>query len=226
MPALPPSRRVAVLVSGSGTNLQSLLDSIAADPAFGGSVVVVASDQPECLGLKRAEAAGLPAVAVAMADHPDRESWEDALTEAVAAHQPDLVVLAGFMRVLSPRFVRRWPGRIVNIHPSLLPAFPGVHGVADALAHGVKVTGTTIHLVDEQVDHGPIIAQRTVPVFDDDDEESLHERIKAVEHTLLPAVVKLLCHDRIEVEGRRTRVRAAPDRTDDLLPFAPQGDVE
>lgn len=223
MPAAPLPRRVAVLVSGSGTNLQALLDAMTADPAFGGLVAVVASDQPDCLGLKRAEAAGVPAVPVGFADHPDRETWEAALIAEIAAHRADLVVLAGFMRVLSPRFVRRWPGRIVNVHPSLLPAFPGAHGVRDALAHGVKVTGTTVHLVDEQVDHGPIIAQRAVPVLDDDDEGSLHERIKTVEHALLPAVVKLLCHDRVVVEGRRARLLGAGGA---LLPFAPQGDVE
>jgi phosphoribosylglycinamide formyltransferase 1 len=206
-------RRIAVLVSGSGTNLQALLDASAGDPFFGGTVVVVASDQPECLGLKRAAAAGIPTVAARVADHADRDSWEAALTDAIWEHRPDLVVLAGFMRVLSPLFLKKWPDRVINIHPSLLPAFPGPLGVREAIAYGVKVTGTTVHFVDEQVDHGPIIAQRPVEVSDHDDETSLHDRIKVLEHMLLPAVVKLLCHDRIVVEGRRTRRLPAADST-------------
>ncbi|MDQ3974193.1 MAG: phosphoribosylglycinamide formyltransferase, partial [Actinomycetota bacterium] len=135
---------------------------------------------------------------------PERRSWEAALSERVAAATPDLVVLAGFMRVLSPAFVARWP--IINVHPSLLPAFPGAHAVADALAWGVKVTGSTVHFVDEQVDHGPIIAQEAVHVRLDDTPESLHARIKAVEHRLLPCCVALFCRDRLRVEGRVVRI--------------------
>lgn len=201
-----PSRRIAVLVSGSGTNLQALLDAISADPTYGGEVVVVASDQAECPALERARAAEIPGLAIVFNDHADRRSWEDSLIEAIAAYHPNIVVLAGFMRLLSPRFLERWPNRVVNIHPSLLPAFPGPRAVREALEYGVKVTGTTVHLVDEQIDHGPIIAQHTVEVAWDDDETSLHERIKQVEHVLLPAVVKLLCNDRVLVEGRHTRV--------------------
>ncbi|MFN2556038.1 MAG: phosphoribosylglycinamide formyltransferase [Nitriliruptorales bacterium] len=206
MPEATPPRRIAVLVSGRGTNLQALLDAIAADPTYGGEVAVVASDQAGCPALERARAAGIPGLAIAFADHHDRYSWEDSLTEAISAYEPGLVVLAGFMRILSPRFLERWPDRVVNIHPSLLPAFPGPRAVREALEYGVKITGTTAHLVDEQVDHGPIIAQHTVEVAWDDDEASLHERIKEVEHVLLPAVVKLLCNDRVLVEGRRTRI--------------------
>ncbi len=202
----PPIRRLAVLVSGAGTNLQSLIDAIAADPAFGGRIVVVGSDQPGCLALERARGAGIPTVAEALADHPDRPTWEAVLTERLTACEPQLIVLAGFMRLLSSRFLARWPGQAVNLHPSLLPAFPGAHGVRDALAYGVKVTGTTVHLIDAHVDHGPIIAQRCVEVADDDDEDTLHARIKAIEHELLPAVVKLLCHDRVTVAGRHTRI--------------------
>ncbi|MDP8960950.1 MAG: phosphoribosylglycinamide formyltransferase [Actinomycetota bacterium] len=206
MPEATRRRRIAVLVSGGGSNLQALLDAIAADPTFGGQVVVVASDQADCLALERARAAGIPSIPIAFEDHPDRQMWEHRLTYAVAGYDPDLIVLAGFMRLLSPRFLQRWPNRICNIHPSLLPAFPGPRAVRDALEYGVKITGTTVHLVDEQVDHGPIIAQHTVEVAWDDDVTSLHERIKQVEHMLLPAVVKLLCNDRVLVEGRRTRV--------------------
>lgn len=206
-------RRIAVLVSGTGTNLQAMLDAIDRDPTFGGHIVVVASDEPTCHGLTRARQVGIPTVAVALAEHPDRPSWEHALMEAIRAYEPSLVVLAGFMRLLSPGFLARWPGAVVNVHPSLLPAFPGAQAVRDALAHGVKVTGTTIHLVDEDVDHGPIIAQRAVEVADDDDETSLHERIKVEEHQLLPAVVKLLCHRRVAVEGRRTHILPTADAT-------------
>jgi phosphoribosylglycinamide formyltransferase 1 len=199
--------RLAVLVSGSGTNLQALLDAIAADPDFGGEVVVVGSDRPTAGGLERARAAGIPTVVQLLHDHPDRASWEDALRADLEAHAPDAVVLAGFMRILSGRFLAGWPDRVINTHPSLLPAFRGAHAVRDALEHGVRVTGSTVHLVDEQVDHGPIVAQRPVEVREGDTEATLHDRIKAVEHELLPAGVKLLCHGRLEVDGRHVRVR-------------------
>ncbi|MBW3601971.1 MAG: phosphoribosylglycinamide formyltransferase, partial [Actinobacteria bacterium] len=177
--------RVVVLVSGSGSNLQALLDT----PAVGPLVGLVVSDRPGAGGLARARSAGLPAECVDLDAHADRARWEARLRDVVAAAQPGLVVLAGLMRVLSAAFVRRWP--VVNVHPSLLPAFPGAHAVADALEHGVRVSGATVHFVDEQIDHGPIIAQRAVPVRDDDTVASLHARIQAVEHRLLPACVEL-----------------------------------
>jgi len=170
--------------------------------------VVVASDRADAGGLARARAAGIPVAVEAPADHADRATWEAALTEAVAAHEPDAVVLAGFMRILSGRFLGGWPGRVLNTHPSLLPAFRGAHAVREALEYGVTLTGCTVHLVDEQVDHGPILAQEAVPVLPDDTEGSLHERIKAVEHRLLPACVRLVCHDRLRMEGRRVRLLA------------------
>jgi phosphoribosylglycinamide formyltransferase 1 len=204
-------RPLAVLVSGTGTNLGALLDAIDRDEAFGGEVAVVASDRPEAQGLARARERGIPTVATSLADHPDRPTWEKALADEIAAFGPEVVVLAGFMRILSGAFLERWPQRIVNVHPSLLPAFPGAHAVRDALSHGVKVTGTTVHLDQREVDHGPIIAQAPVRVRPDDDEDALHERIKAVEHDLVPAAVKLLCHERVEVEGRRVRVLPATD---------------
>jgi phosphoribosylglycinamide formyltransferase 1 len=203
---VPDRSRLAVLVSGSGTNLQALLDAIAADPDFGAEVAVVASDVPDAGGLERARAAGIPTVAVALADHPDRPAWEQALTDQVRQHQPDVIVLAGFMRILTATFLQHWPDRVVNTHPSILPAFRGAHAVREAIEWGVKVTGCTVHLVDEQVDHGPIIAQRAVEVGPDDDEAALHERIKAVEHDLLPACVKLLCQGRVVVDGRHVRI--------------------
>ena len=206
--------RLAVLVSGSGTNLQALLDAIDGDPDFGGEVVVVGSDQPDAQGLQRASDAGIPTVAHALGDHPDRPTWEAALTRDLQEHRPEIVVLAGFMKIVSGSFLSRWPNAVVNTHPSLLPAFAGAHAVRDALAYGVKVSGCTVHLVDEQVDHGPIIAQRAVPVEEHDDETSLHERIKAVEHDLLPACVKLLCRDRIRVDDRHVRIAPTDDAAD------------
>jgi len=203
---VPDSARIAVLVSGSGTNLQALLDAIAADAHFGGQVVVVASDRPAATGLDRARAAGIQTVAAALDDHPDRATWEATLTDLVAAHQPDVIVLAGFMRLLTATFLARWPDRVVNVHPSLLPAFRGAHAVEDALAYGVAVTGCTVHLVDELVDHGPIIAQRAVPVEPDDDAASLHRRIQAVEHWLLPLAVGALCRGEVHLDGRHVRL--------------------
>lgn len=211
MPSRSPSRlRLAVLVSGTGTNLQALLNRIAEDPSFGGEVVVVGSDQHSAAGLERAREAGVPTVVRALEDASDRGAWEAGLRTELEAYAPDLVVLAGFMRILSGAFLEGWPHRVVNAHPSLLPAFRGAHAVRDALAHGVKLTGSTVHLVDELVDHGPIVAQEAVAVHDDDTQTSLHERIKDVEHRLLPAVVKLMCHGRVQLDGRRVRISEEP----------------
>lgn len=203
---MPAQTRLAVLVSGSGTNLQALLDAIAADPGFGGEVVVVGSDRAGAQGLERAREAGIPTVAVELADFADRGEWEEALVAALLEHRPDAVVLAGFMRLVTGAFLSHWPDRVVNTHPSLLPAFRGAHAVRDALEYGAKVTGSTVHLVDEKVDHGPVIAQRAVEIREDDDEASLHERIKAVEHELFPYCVKLLCQGRLTVDGRHVHV--------------------
>jgi phosphoribosylglycinamide formyltransferase 1 len=204
-------KRAAVLLSGQGSNLQALLDA-AADPGFGVEVVLVASDRPDAGGLDRARRAGVPTAVVRLADHPDRPAFDRALQAAVAAARPDAVCLAGFMRILGPGFVRAFPDRIVNTHPSLLPAFPGAHAVRDALAYGVRVTGCTVHLVDEQVDHGPVLFQAAVPVEPDDDEASLHERIKREEHRLLPAAVRLVAHDRVLLDGRHARILPEPAR--------------
>lgn len=198
--------RLAVLASGSGTNLQALLDRVVGDPDAHAEIVVVGSDRGDAFALDRARDAGIPTVVQELADHPDRASWEAALVDDLRAHDPEAVILAGFMRIVSGEFLRHWPGRVLNTHPSLLPAFPGAHAVRDALAYGVKVTGSTVHLVDEQVDHGPIIAQRPVEVLPDDSEEALHERIKAVEHELFPHCVRLLCQGHLRVEGRHVRI--------------------
>lgn len=192
---------IAVLISGSGTLLQSLID----DPSRSYDIAVVVADR-EAAGLKRAQAAGIPTMVVSPAAHQDRAGWSSALADAVAAYDPDWVVSAGFMRILAPVFLERFPQRVVNSHPALLPAFPGAHAVQDALAYGVKVTGCTVHLVDSGVDTGPIIAQRAVPVEHGDDERSLHERIKTAEWELLPAVVSRLVEHGCTVDGRKVEL--------------------
>jgi phosphoribosylglycinamide formyltransferase-1 len=178
-----------VLASGTGSLLASLLEATVGE--YPGRVVAVGADR-KCRALEIAEDAGLPTYTVRLGDYPDRKAWDGALTEATAAYDPDLVVSAGFMKILGPQFLNRFPGRIVNTHPALLPAFPGAHAVAEALAYGVKVTGCTVHLVDAGTDTGPILAQQPVPVFDDDDESTLHERIKVVERRLLVDVLEAL----------------------------------
>jgi phosphoribosylglycinamide formyltransferase-1 len=182
--------RLVVLASGSGSTLQAVLDATAA-PAFGAKVVAAGTDRPGCLAMRRAAEAGVPTFAVALADHPDRAAWDVALADAIASYRPDLVLLAGFMRVLAPATVSRF--EMINTHPSLLPSFPGGHAVADALAHGVKVTGVTVHRVDAGLDSGPILAQAAVPVLDGDTEDSLRHRIQAAEKPLFLDTIRRLC---------------------------------
>lgn len=185
--------RVVVLASGSGSTLQALLDS--PDRGLLWEVVAVGSDKPGVTALDRAARAGVPTFTVSPADFADRPAWDAALADEVARHDPGLVVLAGFMRILGAPLVDAFAGRMVNTHPALLPSFPGAHGVRDALAHGVKVTGCTVHLVDAGVDTGPILDQAAVRVLPDDDEASLHERIKTAERELLTHVVSRLAHE-------------------------------
>ena len=192
--------RLVVLVSGAGTNLQALLDACA-DPSYGAVVVAVGADRPGAEGLARAEAADVPTWIVRLADCPDRETFDDRVLAAIESYEPDLVVLAGYMKILGRKVVERFP--IVNTHPALLPAFPGAYAVRDALDHGVKVTGVTVHLVDTGVDTGPIVAQEAVPVLPGDDEETLHQRIKAVERGLLTETVGRLVRDGYRIEGRK-----------------------
>ncbi len=202
--------RLVVLVSGSGTNLQALIDA-AADPAYGAGILAVGADRDGIAGLDRAERAGLPVFVHRVKDFPAREAWDSALTAAVAAYEPDLVVTAGFMKILGPEFIAAFAGRIVNTHPALLPAFPGAHGVTDALAYGVKVTGCTVHLVDGGVDTGPIIAQGVVEISDADHADggdALHERIKTVERHLLVEVVGRLAREGHRIEDRKVRIPA------------------
>ncbi len=197
------SARLAVLVSGSGSNMLALADAVDRGDVAA-SISVVVGDVEGAPAVGRATARGL-ATATVPFDRADRAAWEARLAETVAAHEADIVVLAGFMRILSAAFLSRWPGRVVNVHPSLLPAFRGADAVGDALAAGVRVTGVTVHLVDELVDHGPILAQEAVDVLPGDTREQLHARLHAVEHRLLPHAVDLLARDRVRIaDGRAT----------------------
>ncbi|MGA5170538.1 MULTISPECIES: phosphoribosylglycinamide formyltransferase [Streptomyces] len=201
------SARLVVLVSGGGTNLQALLDASAADPAgFGATVVAVGADRPGIAGLARAERAGVPTFVCRVGDFDSRDAWDAALAEAVAAYEPDIIVSAGFMKILGKHFLARFGGRVINTHPALLPCFPGAHGVRDALEYGVKVTGCTVHFVDDGVDTGPVIAQGVVEVRDEDDESRLHERIKEVERTLLVDVVRRIARHGHRLVGRRVLI--------------------
>ncbi|MER7838822.1 phosphoribosylglycinamide formyltransferase [Streptomyces sp. NPDC096040] len=209
MAAKPVAKRLVVLVSGSGTNLQALLDAIAESgvEAYGAEVVAVGADRDGIEGLARAERAGIATFVTRVKDFGTRQEWDRALTEAVAAHEPDLVVSAGFMKILGKEFLARFGGRTVNTHPALLPSFAGAHGVRDALAYGVKVTGCTVHFVDDGVDTGPIIAQGVVEVRDEDDESALHERIKEVERSLLVEVVGRIARNGHRIEGRKVVIQ-------------------
>ena len=197
-------KRIGVLVSGRGSNLQALIDA-ARRGALGGEVAVVVSNVEGALGLERARQAGIPAV---FRDHrgKKREAFDAEIVEVLQAHHVDLVCLAGFMRLLSPVFVRAFPGRIVNVHPALLPAFPGLEAQRQAWEHGAKVSGVTVHLVDEGLDSGPIVAQEAVPVRSTDTPETLAARILEAEHRLYPRAVRLLLEGRCRVEGRRVFV--------------------
>jgi phosphoribosylglycinamide formyltransferase 1 len=194
--------RIAVLVSGSGTNLQVLID----DPVIGPHIVLVLSDRPGAKALDRAAARGVPTTVLGPEDYRDRDAYTEAVRDALQEHHVDLAVNAGYMRVLGRAFADAFAGRWLNVHPALLPAFPGAHAVRDALAWGAKVTGVTVHLVDEEVDHGPIVLQEAVAIRDDDDWDSLELRIHEAEHRLLPRAVRAWMEDRLKVEGRHVRI--------------------
>jgi phosphoribosylglycinamide formyltransferase 1 len=202
---VPPSApaRVVVLASGTGSLLRSLLEAAVGE--YPARIVAVGADR-DCAAVDIAAAASVPAYVVRLGDYPHRHAWDAAITEATASYHPDLVVSAGFMKILGPQFLSRFMGRIVNTHPALLPAFPGTHAVAATLAHGVKVTGCTVHLVDAGTDTGPILAQRAVPVLDDDDEATLHERIKVVERRLLVEVLAALATRGVTWTGRKATI--------------------
>ena len=202
---VPPSApaRLVVLASGTGSLLAALLDAAVGN--YPARVVAVGADR-DCAALEIAVAASVPTYTVRVGDHTDRNAWDAAMTEATAAHEPDLVVSAGFMKILGQTFLSRFAGRVVNTHPALLPAFPGAHAVPATLAYGVKVTGCTVHLVDAGTDTGPILAQQPVPVFDDDDEATLHERIKVVERRLLVDVLEALATRGVTWTGRKATI--------------------
>jgi phosphoribosylglycinamide formyltransferase-1 len=192
-------------VSGSGTNLAALLEATQ-DPAYGATVVAVGSDRVGIEGLARAERAGVATFVLPVSDFADREAWDAAFADAVASHQPDLVVSAGFMKLFGATFLARFNGHVINTHPALLPAFPGMHGARDALAHGVKVAGCTLFVVDHGVDTGPIIAQRAVDVLDGDSEDTLHERIKTAERSMLVDTVGRMAREGWHFTDRKVTI--------------------
>lgn len=205
---MPTTARLVVLVSGAGTNLQALIDATA-DPAYGATVVAVGADRPDIAGLERAERHGIETFVLPIADFADRAAWDNALADAVASFEPDLVILAGFMKLTGPAFLARFGGHTVNTHPALSPSFPGMHGPRDALAYGVKVTGATLFVVDEGVDSGPIVAQVAVPVLDGDDEETLHERIKTSERAMLVDWVGRMARNGFLIDNRAVHISGA-----------------
>jgi phosphoribosylglycinamide formyltransferase-1 len=207
LPSAAVDARIAVLASGTGTNLQALLD----DPQVGPCIVLALSDRADAGCLERARARNVRVVVV---EATRRAEFDRALLEILRSHDVEFVALAGFMRILSREVVGAFRDRILNVHPALLPMFPGAHAVRDALDWGVKVTGATIHLVDEEVDHGPIVLQEAVPVLPEDDEASLHARIREVEHRLFPRAVRLLAEGRLKVEGRRVHFIDGPSAED------------
>ncbi len=204
-----PKPRVAVLVSGHGSNLQALIDA-SASPEYPAQIALVISNVPTAYALERARAAGLPTKVIDHRAFQVREDFERALLDGLTEHRAELVCLAGFMRILSPGFLRMFRGQILNIHPSLLPAFPGLHAPKQALIHGVKITGCTVHFVDEGTDNGPILVQAAVPVLPGDTEESLAARIHVEEHRIYPMAVRWVASQLVVREGRRTMVDAKP----------------
>ena len=199
--------KIAVLASGSGTNLQALIDQLHHDENSGVEIAVVISDRKKAYALTRAKEAGIPTQVVRVRDFPDRDAFDAEISRILDKCEVELIVLAGFMKLFQPTFVRKYRNRIINIHPSLLPAFPGAHSVPDTLAYGAKVSGVTVFFIDEGIDTGPIIAQASVPVFDDDDEESLFKRIHIEEHKLYPQVVRWYAAGALEIVGRKVVIK-------------------
>ena len=199
--------KIAVLVSGSGTNLQTLIEQLHQDETSGIEIAVVISDRRKAYALTRAKRADIPTHVVRTQDFENRVDFDAEISNLIEHYAVELVVLAGFMKLFQPPFVRKYQNRIINVHPTLLPAFPGAHPIADTFAYGVKIAGVTVHFVDEDIDSGPIIAQAAVPVLDTDDEESLHNRIQVEEHKLYPEVIKWYAQGRLKVEGRKVIIQ-------------------
>jgi phosphoribosylglycinamide formyltransferase-1 len=200
------AKRIVVVASGRGSNFQAIIESLQRGMIPAACVALV-TDNPEAYAIERAEAAGIPAVVIDYAAFASRELYEQALLSALRNARPDLIVLAGYMRILGQAIVREYAGRMINIHPALLPSFTGLHAQRQALLHGVKVAGCTVHFVDESLDGGPVILQRCVRVMDEDDEDTLAQRILIQEHIALPEAVRLFCEDRLTIEGRKVRTR-------------------
>ncbi|OPZ57466.1 MAG: Phosphoribosylglycinamide formyltransferase [Deltaproteobacteria bacterium ADurb.Bin510] len=208
--------RIGILVSGSGTNLQSIIEACA-DGRIDAHIAVVISNRPEAYALKRADLAGLATRVVLAGDHPSRESYDAAVVEILKQQQVELVVLAGYMRIVTPLFLKAFPNRVMNIHPALLPAFPGLNVQQKAIDYGVRFSGCTVHFLDEGVDTGPIISQAVCPVYPDDTAEELEQRILKLEHRIYPEAIALFAAGRLRIEGRRVTVVDAPRQAEDCL---------
>jgi len=200
------TKRIVVVASGRGSNFQAVIEALQRGWIPGGCVALV-TDNPKAYAIERAQAASIPVVIVDYSQYASRELYEQALLAALKEARPDLVVLAGYMRILGSGIVREYAGKMINIHPALLPSFTGLHAQRQALEHGVKLAGCTVHFVDESLDGGPIILQRCVRVMDDDDEDTLANRILIQEHIALPEAIRLFCEDRLSIEGRKVRIR-------------------
>jgi len=212
--------RVGVLLSGSGTNLQALIDAVGAG-RLDARIAVVISNEPAAQGLVRAARHGIPSVTISHRDFPTRQEFDAKVVEVLRAHDVELVALAGFMRLVTPVLLAAFPARVLNIHPALLPAFPGLHAERQALASGARITGVTVHVVDEHTDHGPIILQVAVPILPDDDEERLHARIQLQEHRAYPRAIQLFAEGRVRIDGRRVRIDEAGTEADAALASPP-----
>lgn len=213
---MPDPLTLGVLLSGSGTNLQALIDAIASG-RLRATIAVVISNLPDAPGLERARRHGLTSVVIQHQQAPSRAEYDAQLVEVLRAHGTTLVVLAGFMRLVSPVLLAAFPDRVLNVHPALLPSFPGLHAERQALAHGARFTGVTVHFVDEETDHGPILAQAAVPILPDDTEETLHARIQRQEHRLYPYAIQLIAEGRVQIEGRRVVIAGWNPAADDVL---------
>ena len=199
--------KIAILVSGSGSNLQTLIDQLHLDSNSGIEIAVVISDRPKAYALARAKKVGIPTYVVQLKHFSDRNAFDDQISEIIDNYKVKLILLAGYMKIFQPSFVRRYRYQLINIHPSLLPAFPGAHAVADTLTYHTKISGVTVHFVDEGVDTGPVIAQVPVPVLDNDNESSLHQRIQEAERKIYPQVVRWFTANLIHVENRRVIIK-------------------
>ncbi len=213
---MPEPLALGVLLSGSGTNLQALIDAITAGRLHA-RIAVVISNVADAGGVERARRAGLPTVVLAHGAAPSRDAYDQVLVDQLRSHGVELVVLAGFMRLVTPVLLNAFPARVVNVHPALLPAFPGLHAERQALQHGARLTGVTVHFVDEETDHGPILAQAAVPILPDDTEATLHARVQRHEHRLYPFAIQLIATGRVRVEGRRVIIAGWTPSADGAL---------